>query len=142
MFRNMFSAADISASGMAAERMRMETVAHNIANASSTSTPNGEPFRRQQLVFSEVMNNSPATHGMGGVRVVSRQSDNSEFPEIYAPGHPDADENGILRTSNVKVPNEMVDLVTASRSYEANLKALSSFKDMIEQTLTLLRLPR
>ena len=61
------------------------------------------------------------------------------FPEVYSPGHPDADENGVLRLSNVKIPNEMVDLITASRSYEANLKALTSFKEMVEQTLVLLR---
>lgn len=141
MFNNLFSAADISASGMSAERLRMETVAHNIANANSTSTASGQPFQRQQLVFSEVLDRNHPT-GLGGVRVVARKSDESPFPEIYSPGHPDADKNGYLRTSNVKLPNEMVDLITASRSYEANLKALTSFKDMIEQTLTLLRVPR
>ncbi len=137
---NLFSAADISASGMTAERLRMETVANNIANANTTRTANGEPFRRKQLVFSEVMGNQGGLVGdMRGVRVSSREADNSPFPEVYSPGHPDADANGILRVSNVKMPNEMVDLITASRSYEANLKALTSFKDMIEQTLALLR---
>ena len=118
----------------------METVANNIANANTTRTANGEPFRRKQLVFSEVMGNQGGLVGdMRGVRVSSREADNSPFPEVYSPGHPDADANGILRVSNVKMPNEMVDLITASRSYEANLKALTSFKDMIEQTLALLR---
>lgn len=141
MFSNLFSAADISASGMSAERLRMETVANNIANANSTRSENGEPYRRKQLVFSEVIgSNSNSPLGMEGVRVVGVKADQTPFPVIYSPGHDDADEFGNLRLSNVKLPNEMVDMITASRSYEANLKALTSFKDMVEQTLTLLRL--
>lgn len=140
MFSNLFSAADISASGMSAERLRMETVANNIANANSTRSENGEPFRRKQLVFSEVIgSNADSPLGMEGVRVVGVEADQTPFPVIYSPGHDDADEFGNLRLSNVKLPNEMVDMITASRSYEANLKALTSFKDMVEQTLTLLR---
>lgn len=138
MFNNLFSAANISASGMSAERMRMEIVANNIANANSTRSADGNPYRRQQLVFSEALNLSGNTASLKGVRVVGREEDQSPFPEIYAPHHPDA-VNGYLKTSNVKLPNEMVDLIIASRSYEANLKALSSFKEMVEQTLSLLR---
>lgn len=143
MFSNIFSAADISASGMAAERMRMETVANNIANANSTRSADGTPYRRKQLVFSEAMHPmSGSTNGFHGVQVVGQESDQTPFPEIYAPFHPDADENGKLKVSNVQLPNEMVDMIVASRSYEANLKALTSFKEMVEQTLTLLRVPR
>lgn len=119
----------------------METVAHNIANANTTAGENGDPFRRKQLVFAEIVQ-SPNGTTSGGVRVIGERRDDSPFPEVFAPGHPDADENGIVRMPNVKIPNEMVDLITASRSYEANLKALTSFKDMIEQTLTLLRVSR
>ena len=119
----------------------METVANNIANANSTRSENGEPFRRKQLVFSEMIGpNGSSPLGMEGVRVVGVKADQTPFPVIYSPGHDDADEFGNLRLSNVKLPNEMVDMITASRSYEANLKALTSFKDMVEQTLTLLRL--
>jgi flagellar basal-body rod protein FlgC len=140
MFSNLFSTADISASGMSAERMRMETVANNIANANSTRSPDGAPYRRKQLVFSELVGNIyDSNSGLHGVKVEGTETDDSPFPEIYSPGHPDADENGIVQLSNVQIPNEMVDLITASRSYEANLKALTSFKEMIEQTLTLLR---
>lgn len=142
MFNQLFSAADISASGMAAERMRMETVANNIANANTTRAADGNPYRRKQLVFSEIMQPTGSVTGLGGVQVVSMQADDSPFPEVYMPGHPDADERGLVRTSNVKLPNEMVDLITASRSYEANLKALTSLKEMVEQTLTLLRISR
>ncbi|MDE0934669.1 MAG: flagellar basal body rod protein FlgC [Mariniblastus sp.] len=143
MFTNLFSAADISASGMSAERMRMETVANNIANANTTRSVDGNPYRRKQLVFSEILDpQSSNTKGLQGVRVLGMESDQSPFQSVHRPGHPDADEEGNVRMPNVKIPNEMVDLITASRSYEANLKALSSFKDMVEQTLTLLRVPR
>ncbi len=140
MFSKLFAAADISASGMSAERMRMETVANNIANANSTNSLDGGPYRRQQLVFSAVMNDtSTDSTGLGGVQVIGQESDQSPFIKVYAPGHPQQDEHGMVEMPNVKLPNEMVDMITASRSYEANLKALTSFKEMIEQTLTLLR---
>lgn len=129
----------------------METVANNIANANSTRSAEGGPYRRKQLVFSAMVDGqrgiggaSSSQHpsGMQGVQVVSQESDQSAFPEVYNPGHPDADQNGMVKMPNVKLPNEMVDLITASRSYEANLKALTSFKEMVEQTLSLLRVSR
>ena len=140
---NLFAGANISASGMSAERQRMEVVANNIANANATRSPEGGPFRRQQLVFSAALDSSGrgnTVSGLHGVEVVGQQSDPSELPLVYNPGHPDADPvNGMVAMPNVKLPNEMVDLITASRSYEANLKALTSFKQMVEQTLRLLR---
>ncbi len=141
MLTKLFSTADISASGMSAERLRMETVANNIANANSTRSAEGGPYRRKQLVFSSLVDasHSSTTTGLKGVEVLAQQSDETPFPEVYSPGHPDADENGIVRMPNVRLPNEMIDLITASRSYEANLKALTSFKEMVEQTLSLLR---
>ena len=143
MLTNLFAAADISASGMSAERMRMETVANNIANANSTRSVDGGPYRRKQLVFASLMDTAgPNSTGLQGVRVIGQESDQSPFPEVYLPGHPDADDRGIVRMPNVKLPNEMIDLITASRSYEANLKALTTFKEMIEQTLSLLRVSR
>ncbi len=140
---NFFAGADISASGMSAERRRMEVVANNIANANSTQSAEGGPYRRKQLLFSTAMSSNGAAetvNGLRGVEVVGQQSDPSELPIVYNPGHPDADpETGMVTMPNVKLPNEMVDLITASRSYEANLKALTSFKQMVEQTLRLLR---
>ena len=72
-------------------------------------------------------------------KVLGVESDMSDFPTVFSPGHPHADANGMLRTSNVHIPNEMIDLITASRSYEANLKSITLFKQMVEQTLVLLR---
>ena len=139
----IFSPAGVSASGLAAERLRMEVVANNIANAHSTHSLDGGPYRRQQVVFAEAHRRTMLGLREGGslqgVRVAGIAPDASEFPEVYDPGHPDADADGYVRMPNVKLPNELVDLVTASRAYEANLKALSTYRDMMEQTLSLLR---
>lgn len=140
MFSN-FSAIDISASGLAAERLRMEITANNIANAGSTMTQSGTPYRKQTVVFASAMESAANNHahGLSGVRVIGIESDPSEFPKVFNPSHPHADADGFVLQSNVKVPVEMVDLITASRSYEANAKAISLLKEMVEQTLALLR---
>ncbi len=138
----LFSAMDISASGLSAERLRMETTANNIANANTTRTENGDPYRKKSVVFSSEMEKSgrwTLASDLTGVEVTGIETDKTDFPVVYNPGHPHADENGMLRMSNVKVPNEMVDLITASRSYEANLRSISLFKEMVEQSLRLLQ---
>ena len=143
---SLFGALDISASGMSAERFRMEVVANNIANSQTSLDKNGEPFRRKQVVFqtqfNETMNQLRDVEGaqtLGGVRVVEVVPDMSDLKEVYLPGHPHANQEGIVRMPNVHLPNEMVDLVSATRVYEANLKAIQSFKQMVEQSLQLLR---
>ena len=140
MTLQLFRSADISASGMSAERLRMEIVANNIANARTTRSSRGGPYRRQQLVFAEALAPHGSIGGLRGVQVVGRVDDPSDFVEVRIPGHPDADpKTGLVKMPNVKLPNEMIDLITASRSYEANLRALSTLKEMMEQTLVLLR---
>ena len=144
-FDDMMSAANISASGLTAERMRMEVLANNIANANSTRTEAGGPFRRQEVLFSAVLDHHLHTGGgrgpsnLGGVRVAGVVDDPAPFNRIYNPGHPDADAQGYVQMPNVRLPTEMVNLISASRAYEANLKALQSFKQMAEQALSLLR---
>jgi flagellar basal-body rod protein FlgC len=138
----LFSAMNISASGLTAERLRMETTANNIANANTTRTENGDPYRKKAVVFSSELEKSgryALASDLTGVEVVGIESDQSEFPVVYNPGHPHADEDGMLRMSNVQIPMEMVDLISSSRSYEANLKSMTMFKEMVEQSLTLLR---
>src|SRR5437868_8547754 len=97
-FHDFLSATNISASGLSAERLRMEVVANNIANANSTRTPEGGPFRRQDVVFATVLNHrlsrGQAAGQFGGVRVADVVDDMSEMPRVYNPGHPDADANG------------------------------------------------
>ena len=140
----MLSGMDISASGLTGERLRMEVAANNIANMHSTRTPGGGPFQRQRVTFSAAMNQIVSSEGMPveelqGVRVVEITPDTSPGPEIYDPGHPDADSNGHVKMPNVNLSHEMVDMVTASRAYEANLKSLETFRQMAEQALSLLR---
>lgn len=140
---HILAGSQISASGLSAERTRMEVAAHNIANAHTTRGPNGEPFRRQQVAFATAMDQVLGPHGpageMRGVRVLGIQDDMSELPRIFDPGHPDADADGFVQMPNVQIPHEMVDMMTASRAYEANLKSLQTFRELAEQALSLLR---
>lgn len=122
----------------------MELVANNIANANSTRTADGQPYRRRQLVFSAAMEAAGGSFdeanplGLGGVEVTGVATDSSPFRMVEIPGHPHADANGMVALPNVSLPTEMVDLISASRSYEANLRALTLFREMMEQTLSLL----
>ncbi|MEM0927451.1 MAG: flagellar basal body rod protein FlgC, partial [Planctomycetota bacterium] len=128
------------ASGLAAERYRMEVTANNIANAGTTMTESGDPYRRQAVVFAAGLDQpSSGLPQMHGVEVVGVESDPSEFPTLYKPSHPHANADGFVRLPNVQIPEEMVDMITASRSYEANSKAISVLKEMVEQTLSLLQ---
>ncbi len=144
MPNRLFSSTSISASGMAAERQRMELVANNIANANSTRTADGQPYRRKQLIFSAAVDSARSPFddtnplGLLGVEVTGVSTDNTPFDMVEIPGHPHADANGMVALPNVSLPTEMVDLISASRSYEANLRALTLFREMMEQTLSLL----
>jgi flagellar basal-body rod protein FlgC len=140
-FRDLFAGSAISGTGMAAERLRMEVIANNIANAQSTRSANGGPYRRQDVVFAELLGDGRdrTQPALRGVEVVERVEDPSELPRIYMPGHPDADAEGYVRFPNVTLPIEMVNLLTAARAYEANLKAAQTFRTMNEQALALLR---
>ena len=141
-FNELFTAGAISGSGMSAERYRMEVIANNLANANSTRSANGGPFRRQDVVFAEVLGGATRPDGapaLRGVQAVELIEDQTELPRVFTPGHPDADAEGFVRMPNVQLPIEMVNLLTASRAYEANLRAAQTFRQMNEQALALLR---
>jgi flagellar basal-body rod protein FlgC len=141
-FGDLFAASAISGSGMSAERLRMEVVANNIANANSTRSANGGPYRRQDVVFAAVLGDVRGPGGvpvLGGVQAVERVEDPSPLNRVYQPGHPDADADGFVLMPNVQLPIEMVNLMTAARAYEANLRAAQTFRQMNEQALGLLR---
>ena len=133
----------ISASALTATRLRMDVIAENMANMNTTRTANGEPYRRKYVVFQERTGENDefaaffnkARRTQGGVRVLEIGTDMSEFKYDYNPGHPDADENGYVRLPNVEVVQEMVDMMSAFRAYEANITALNAFKDMAVKTL-------
>lgn len=127
---NAFRGLDISASGMTANRIWQEVVAVNIANAETTRTPSGEPFRRKLVVMMQ--------DGLG-VRVAAIVDDPSPFRLVYDPSHPDADANGYVRMPNVHPVLEMVDLMAATRGYEFNAQALAIQRQMLQQVLDLLR---
>ncbi|HEX2551033.1 MAG TPA: flagellar basal body rod protein FlgC [Nocardioidaceae bacterium] len=133
----MFDALSISSTGMSAERLRMDVIAENLANAETTRTPEGGPYRRQEVVLEQA---SPSFgEVLGGVRVAGIVSDSSPARRVYDPGHPDADKQGYVTLPNVNPVNEMVDLITAQRGYEANVTAMSAAKQMFTKTLDVLR---
>jgi flagellar basal-body rod protein FlgC len=131
---SFFKGMDISASGLHAEWVRMQVVANNVANADTTRTPAGGPYRRQHVIFSTVMG------GLNGVTVAGVTVSNAPPRMVYQPDHPEADkETGMLAMPNIKVPLEMIDLMTASRAYEANLTALRNYKSILEEAVRVLR---
>ena len=145
-FDDLLVSGNISASGMSAERMRMEVIANNVANALTTrGGPGGGPYRRQEVIFETVLRDHlhEGHHRdgpqFGGVQVVAIEDDMSDLPRIHDPGHPDADSDGMVNMPNVFLPIEMVNLMTASRAYEANLKVLQGVKKQMELTISLLR---
>jgi len=129
----LFRALDISASGLHAQWVRMQVVANNVANADTTHTPEGGPYKRRQVVFSTVMD------GLNGVDVAGVVASDATPRMVYNPGHPDADAQGYVAMPDVQMPLEMVDMVTASRAYQANLVAMRNFRAICEETLKLLR---
>jgi flagellar basal-body rod protein FlgC len=133
----MFNALAISASGLSAERLRMDTIASNVANANTTRTEEGGPYRRKVAVFREKMDNELGKSGSlsAGVEAVGIQEDMSPFTKVYDPSHPDAHEDGYVELPNVNILNEMVDMIAATRAYEANVTVINSSKGMYAKAL-------
>lgn len=141
---SLFSSLSVSASGMAAQRTRAALLVENIANSETTRTPEGGPYRRKDAVFSTTPVASEFASELDaqmqtGVRVSEISVDQREPEKQYAPGHPDADANGYVNISRVNAAEDMVDLVSANRSYQANVAAMSAVKDMIQRSIDLLR---
>jgi flagellar basal-body rod protein FlgC len=160
--KNVFSAFNISASGMSAQRKRMNAIADNMANAETTRTETGDPYQRKivrfepgtEQQFSRLlhgqqlrMSQTNPAHLSSGVRRLGRPADveagvrahddldMSDFKLIYEPGHPDADENGYVKMPNINVVTEMVDMIAASRAFEANTTAINAIKAMAKDSL-------
>jgi len=140
----IFSSMEISASGLTAQRLRMDVISNNIANVNTTRTEEGGPYRRQRVVFQErkrditfrdLLEGSYLKQMGAGVRVVAIEEDPSPFKLVYDPSHPDADDNGYVRMPNVNIVTEMVDMISATRSYEANVTAINAAKSMINKAL-------
>jgi flagellar basal-body rod protein FlgC len=131
----MFLPMQISSTALEAQKIRLNVIASNIANASSTNTPEGGPYRRKDVIFKTVMLGETA----GGVEVPQVVEDQAPFRTVYDPSHPDADKKGYVSYPNINVLTEMVNLMTAQRSYEANLTMITSYKDMYMRTLDILK---
>jgi flagellar basal-body rod protein FlgC len=144
------SALSISASGLTAERLRMDVIANNLANANTTRTAEGGPYKRQEVVLSQ----RGASAGIGGVELGSAGlpvgeaggvvvdgivADTTAPRMAYDPGHPDANAQGYVAMPNVNPVTEMTDLITATRAYEANVTAIQAIKNQAQRTLDVLR---
>ena len=147
---SLFNAISISASGMSAQRTRAELITENLANADTTRTPEGGPYRRKDAIFSS----SPLESAFGsfaqalssfnlgpnpGVSVTEVTVDQTDPEKRYLPGHPDADADGYVAFPHINPAEEMVDLVGASRGFQANVAAIGAVKDMIARSIDLLR---
>ena len=140
-----FTALEASASALTAQRLRMDTISENIANVNTTRTEDGTPYRRKTVIFEARDANVPfssylskAGHKLlsgGGVRVSAIVEDPTPLKSVYDPGHPEADENGIVQMPGVDVVTEMVNMISATRAYEANVTAISTTKSMAMKAL-------
>ena len=135
----LLSAISASASALDAQRARMEVAVSNLANAESTRSANGEPYRRREIVLEAIPANGEVSGDVqaAGVRVAAVLEDRSDFRRRFDPGHADADANGYVATPNVDVPEEMVDMLGAARAYQANLTAIGLIRDTIQKALEL-----
>nr|WP_068556166.1 flagellar basal body rod protein FlgC [Thermotalea metallivorans] len=141
----MFKSIDISASGLTAERLRMDIISKNIANANTTRTSSGTPYRRQVPIFREASSNltfqqhlDAAKKGIlrgNGVEVIAVKEDKSPFKKVYEPGHPDADKDGYVQMPNVDIVAEMINMISSTRAYEANVTCINSTKSMAMKAL-------
>lgn len=140
-----FGALDAGASALTAQRLRMDTISQNIANANTTRTQDGTPYRRRIVIFeensqgrpfSEYLTSESRTKYLGkGVKVSRIVEDSTPFKRVYDPGHPDADADGYVEMPNVDVVTEMVNMISATRAYEANVTSINTTKSIAMKAL-------
>lgn len=141
----MFGAIDSAASGLTAERLRMDVISNNIANVNTTRTIAGGAYRRQMVTFApregnansfaQILSTQVGNSTGNGVRVVGITKDNSPTRKVYDPTHPDANKDGYVEMPNVNVVTEMVDMISATRGYEANVTVVNAAKSMALKAL-------
>lgn len=137
-----FSSLNVSASGLTAQRLRLDVISQNIANINTTRTDSGEAYRRQVVVFEEdsngfqnILNNTMKNTSLSGVKVSQIAEDMSDFNIVFDPTHPDADDEGYVEMPNVNLVEEMTNMISANRSYEANVTAFNASKGMALKAL-------
>lgn len=138
----MFTSLNITGSALTAERFRMNLISQNLANANTTRTESGEPYRRKQVIFEEkqmdfasALKDETYKLNNGGVHATKVVESQADFVPVYDPDHPDADENGYVYYPNVDRTEEQIDLMAATRAYEANLTALNVIKQTMAKAL-------
>lgn len=144
---SLLNALSVSASGLSAQRTRAELLVENLANAETTRTPNGGPYRRKDAIFGSAIQGSPFSaefqKELGsystGVEVTEVYQDQRDPEKRYLPGHPDADTSGYVAFPRMNPAEDMVDLIGATRGYQANVAAMSAVKDMIQRSIDLMR---
>lgn len=129
---SLFRSVNVSATGLSTQRTRMDVIADNIANAETTRTAEGGPYRRLRVLV------SAADGPDGGVQLMGVAPDETPFKRVYDPSHPDANAEGYVDLPNVDIATEMVDMMTASRAYEANARALAMSRDMLRDAIDIL----
>jgi flagellar basal-body rod protein FlgC len=148
MSLSLIPGVESSGSALDAERLRLNVIANNIANANTTRTADGQPYRRQIVLFESVLsdqmkgasNSGNAAVQPATVRVKGVVDDPRPFQQIYQPGHPHANAEGLVQVPNVNIAEEMVDMITASRAIEANVQVISSAKQMVRTAIDLVRM--
>ena len=136
---NMISGIDVTASALNAEKTRMDIVAQNIANAQTTRGADGKAYQRKQVTFETILQGAGAAHDTraGGVRVAQIKDDTTAGAMVYNPAHPDANDKGMVQMPNVNLATEMVDLISSTRGYEANLAVVKNAKQMARKALSI-----
>ena len=140
---DFFTTMDIASSGLSAQRKNMNTISMNLANMQTTRTQDGGPYQRKEVVYKSAPVQSPFDQVMTsemqrevkGVKVARIQEDDRAFKNVYDPGHPDANEEGYVKYPDINAVEEMANMLTATRTYEANLSTISSVKQMINQAV-------
>lgn len=128
----VFNSMKINASGLSLERLKMDIISTNIANINTTRTEDGGPYRRKEVLFEEILSNKGIS---SGVRVTEIQEGEGDMKITHNPDHPDADENGYLLLPNVNMADEMINLIKTQRTYEANVTALNTSKNLLKKAL-------
>jgi flagellar basal-body rod protein FlgC len=136
---NLISGIGITASALTAEKTRIDVVAQNIANAQTTRGVDGKAYQRKIVSFETVFDKThgPGNAGPGSVRVLGVKNDPTAGPQVHNPHHPDADAEGMVQMPNVNLTNEMVDLISATRAYEANLAVVKNAKQLARKALSI-----
>ncbi|WP_077367440.1 flagellar basal body rod protein FlgC [Anaerosalibacter sp. Marseille-P3206] len=139
----MFDSININATGLTAQKTRIDIISKNMTNAETTRGTGGMPYRRQMVVFQEkkstpfeyYLSQKTNKFNGGGVKITDIVEDTTPFKLVYEPGHPDADENGYVKMPNVEMVKEMVDLIDAQRAYEANITAMNATKTLLMKSM-------